>query len=299
MHKIAELREIAIVDIQPLRQLSTNERRSTRFRQFVIEVGRTKTTDPLEVAPDRARPGVFLLLDGLRRHEALRTAGVKTITCKVNRNLGTIALNRRINGLTFIQQDEVIHASLAEGMPAARVQVALKICAKSLHQRLYLVGNLCDEVKALLRQYPASIHGIAMFSHMTPARQIEAADLMIAMNDFRAHYARLLLAATPEDKLMRSKRSKIFWGVSKETQQRIAFESDLIERPFRVARQTYAADRFALTATKGYVSKLFRNDKAVGYLARYRPTMMETLEMVLKSRGLKSQKSTSLTTSLS
>ncbi|HEY1722219.1 MAG TPA: plasmid partitioning protein RepB C-terminal domain-containing protein [Magnetospirillaceae bacterium] len=281
--KVVERQQIAIAAIQPLRHLSTNERRSTRFRQFVIEVGRTKTTEPLEVAPDRARPGVFLLLDGLRRHEALRTAGVKSIACIVNTDLGAISLNRRINGLTFIQQDEVIRASLAGGMPATRVQAALKICAKSLHQRLYLVGNLCDEAKALLRAHPSSIHGVAMFGHMAPARQIEAAELMIAMNDFRAYYARLLLAATPADKLVRSKRSKIFWGVSEETQRRIAAESEVAERRFRIARLTYASDQFALTVAKGYAAKLLRDDKVAGYLARYRPAMLETLERTLNS----------------
>lgn len=281
--KPTECQEIEIANIQPLRRLSTHERRSIRFRQFVVEVGRTKTTDPLEVTPDRARPGVFLLLDGLRRHEALRTAGVKTITCTVNRDLGTISLNRRINGLSLIHQDEIIRTSLANGMPAARVQTALKICAKSLHQRLYLVGNLCDEARALLRDYPMSIHGVAMFSHMTPARQVEAAELMIAMNDFRAYFARLLLAATPADKLMRSKRSKMFWGVSKEAQQRIATKSDVAERRFRIARQTYAADQFALTVAKGYISKLLRNDKVAGYLARYKPVTRDALETALKS----------------
>lgn len=281
--KRAEREEIAVANIQPLRKLSTYERRSARFRRFVIEVGRTKTTEPLEVAPDRARPGVFLLLDGLRRHEALRTAGVKTIACIVNRDLGTISLNRRINGLTLIQQDEIIRTSLAEGMPAARVQTALKICAKSLRQRLYLVGNLCDEARALLREHPMSIHGVAMFGHMTPARQIEAAELMIAMNDFRAYYARLLLAATPADKLVRSKRSKMFSGVSKEAQKQIAIESDLAEQRFRIARKAYTADHYALTVAKGYISKLFRNDKVAGYLARYRPATHEALEAVLKS----------------
>jgi hypothetical protein len=128
-----------------------------------------------------------------------------------------------------------------------------------------------------------SIHGVAMFAHMSPARQVEAAELMIAMNDFRAYFARLLLAATPADKLVRSKRSKMFWGVSRETQQRIATESDLAERRFRIARQTYAADQFALTVAKGYISKLLRNDKVAGYLARYKPMTHETLETALKS----------------
>ena len=288
--KASEQREIAVADIQPLRQMSTNERRSTRFRKFVIEVGQTKKTDPLEVAPDRARPGTFLLLDGLRRHEALRTAGVTATICIVNTDLKTISLNRRINGLTFIQQDELIRASLAEGIPATRVQVALKICAKSLHQRLYLVGNLCDEAKALLRDHPTSIHTVAMFGHMVPARQIEAAKLMIATNDFRAYYARLLLAATPPDKVMRSKRSKIFWGVSTETQRRIAAESELDEQRFRIARKTYTEDQFALTVAKGYVSKLLRNDKVAGYLARYKPAALEAFDTMLKGGSSARQK---------
>jgi hypothetical protein len=118
---------------------------------------------------------------------------------------------------------------------------------------------------------------------MAPTRQIEAAELMIAMNDFRAYYARLLLVATPADKLVRSTRSKIFWGVPEETQRRIAVEPEVAERRFRTARPTYTANQFALTVVKGYISKLLCNDKVAGYLARYRPAMLEVLEKVLKN----------------
>jgi hypothetical protein len=99
-----------------------------------------------------------------------------------------------------------------------------------------------------------------MFGHMAPVRQVEAAELMIAMNDFRAYYAHLLLAATPLDKVVRPKRSKIFWGVSTEAQHRIAAESEIAERRFCIARLTYTSDQFALTVAKGYTGKLLRND---------------------------------------
>jgi hypothetical protein len=51
---------------------------------------------------------------------------------------------------------------------------------------------------------------------MLPDRQVEAAELMVAMNNFTISYAKTLLAATPEPQLVPGKRARTPKGVTEE-----------------------------------------------------------------------------------
>jgi hypothetical protein len=45
-------------------------------------------------------------------------------------------------------------------------------------------------------------------------------------------------------------------------------ESASLAREFKVAEQTYGADHLDLVLANGYISKLLRNGRVVGYLAK-------------------------------
>lgn len=51
---------------------------------------------------------------------------------------------------------------------------------------------------------------------MAAPRQQEAAQLMVAMNRYTGSYARSLVAATPEDQLVKSRKPKIVAGLTAE-----------------------------------------------------------------------------------
>jgi hypothetical protein len=46
-------------------------------------------------------------------------------------------------------------------------------------------------------------------------------------------------------------------------------ESPVLAREFKVAEQTYGADHLDLVLATGYISKLLRNGRVVGYLAKH------------------------------
>jgi hypothetical protein len=46
-------------------------------------------------------------------------------------------------------------------------------------------------------------------------------------------------------------------------------ESAVLAREFKVAEQTYGADHLDLVLATGYISKLLRNGRVVGYLAKH------------------------------
>jgi hypothetical protein len=61
---------------------------------------------------------------------------------------------------------------------------------------------VCDEAAELLKDKQVALTGFRILKKMKPIRQIEAAQLMVAMNKFTINYARSLLAATPENQLV-------------------------------------------------------------------------------------------------
>ena len=68
-------------------------------------------------------------------------------------------------------------------------------------------------------------------------RQIEAAELMIAMNKFTTSYARSLLAATPQSQLTETHKPKVVKGLTDEQMNLTERESANLEREFKIAEQ--------------------------------------------------------------
>ena len=76
-----------------------------------------------------------------------------------------------------------------------------------LRKRTLLEG-ICPEVADLLKEKHIAIHTFTELRKMGPLRQIEAAELMIAMNNYTVSYARNLLAVTPQAQLANTEKPK-------------------------------------------------------------------------------------------
>jgi hypothetical protein len=57
--------------------------------------------------------------------------------------------------------------------------------------------GICPEVADILKDKHIAINTFTELKKMLPLRQIEAAELMVAMNKFTTNYAKSLVAATP------------------------------------------------------------------------------------------------------
>jgi hypothetical protein len=71
---------------------------------------------------------------------------------------------------------------------------------------------------------------------MKPLRQIEAVELMSAMNNFTARYAQALLAATRREDLAQPDRPKNIRGLTAEQMARMEREMDGLQRQFKASR---------------------------------------------------------------
>ncbi len=79
---------------------------------------------------------------------------------------------------------------------------ALNLDIKTLRHKKTLLNGICPEAVDLLKDKHVPEHTFFILRKMNPMRQIEAAELMVAMNRFTTNYARSLLAATPQSQLV-------------------------------------------------------------------------------------------------
>jgi RepB plasmid partitioning protein/Beta-lactamase len=121
---------------------------------------------------------------------------------------------------------------------------------------------------------------------MRPARQIEAAELMLAANNFSEAYARALLAATPQDQLVNAQAKRIS-GVSFEQMARLEREMANLQRDLKIVEDSYGDDVLNLVVARGYLAKLLKNPNVARYLQRHQADIACELQDPIETIGQK------------
>jgi hypothetical protein len=78
-----------------------------------------------------------------------------------------------------------------------------------------------------------------------------------------ASYASFLLTATPQAQLVDTQRPKVVRGLTSEQMALMERVSSNLERQFKMAEQFYGTDHLDLVLAKGYLGKLFGNERVV------------------------------------
>lgn len=74
-------------------------------------------------------------------------------------------------------------------------------------------------------------------------------------------------------------------GLSDEQLALMERESASLAREFKAAEQTYGADHLDLVLAKGYVSKLLRNGRVVGYRAKHYQELLFEFQKITESEA--------------
>jgi ParB-like chromosome segregation protein Spo0J len=260
---------VSVHDIRPLRQVPAVVKKSAKYRQIAASVRQVGVIEPPVVARDHAENGKYLLLDGHLRVEALKDMGETEIHCLVSTDDEGFTYNKRVNRLATIQEYNMIRKAIDQGVSEERIAKALHLNAKTIHQKKCLLVGICPETAELLKDKQVPAATFSILKKMTPFRQIEAAELMIALNTYSRLYAKSLLAATPQDQLTDKCKAKVLKGVTSEQVSLMEQESANLEREFRLAEKSYGTDHLDLVLAKGYVGKLLSNAKIVRFLAQH------------------------------
>ena len=133
----------------------------------------------------------------------------------------------------------------------------------------------------MLKDKPIPMNAVTILKRMLPLRQIEAVELMVAMNKFTASYARSLLAATPQTQLVEPAKPKRVQGLTERQMQLMQRESASLDRQFRLIEQTYGTDHLDLVLVNGYVARLIANARIAKFLTQHHAEVLDAFRRIV------------------
>jgi hypothetical protein len=260
---------IALSDIQPLRLVSDAAKKTQKYAQIAASIREVGIIEPPVVARDRAARGKYLLLDGHLRLEVLAEMGETHAVCLVSTDDEAFTYNKRISRLATVQEHKMILKAIERGVREDRIAKVLNINVSTLKQKKLLLDGMCPEAVELLKDKHVPVNTFWILKRMVPIRQIEAAELMVAMNRYSVGYGRSLLAATPQDQIVDRQKGKVLKGLTGDQMALMERESASLEREFKLAEQSYGQDHLDLVLAKGYLTKLLGNARVTRYLGQH------------------------------
>lgn len=270
---------IPLTQIEPLRLVSDRVKKSVKYNQIAASIKEVGIIEPPVVVRDTADAERFHLLDGHLRVEISKEQGISAIVCLVATDDEAFTYNKRVNRLAIIQEHKMIMTAVEKGVPEERLARALNVNIASIRSRRRLLEGICPEATELLRDKHVPLNSFHELRKLKPMRQIEAAELMVAMNRYTISYARSLVAASPENQLVDQKKKKVK-GLTPEQIARMETEAARLQREFKMIEQDYGADHLDLVLAAGYVGRLLSNARVVGYLAQRHPEILAEFQKI-------------------
>jgi hypothetical protein len=127
----------------------------------------------------------------------------------------------------------MIVKAIERGVSEEKLARALNVDIKRIKTKRTLLDRVCPEVAEMLKDKSVDTEVFSLLRKMKPLRQIEAIELMSAMNNFTARYAQALLAATRREDLAQPDRPKKIGGLTPEQMARMEREMDGLQREFK------------------------------------------------------------------
>jgi len=283
-----DLMRLPLAQICPLYAVRKETKDTVKYRQVAASINEVGLVEPLVVVRDKSDPEKFMLLDGHVRLAILLDLGKTYAPCQVSTDDEAFTYNKRISRLATIQEHKMILKALEHGVPEERLARALNVNIKSLQDKKRLLDGICPEAAELLKDKRIALTGFQILKKMKPMRQIEAAELMVAMNKYTVNYARSLLAATPASELKDPEKPKAVRGISRQQLELMERESASLERELRLVEDTYGTDHLDLVLGRGYVSKLISNARITRYIEMYHPEFLPEFEKITETEALAS-----------
>jgi hypothetical protein len=269
---------IPIADIMPLRQLTPAILKSVKYAQIAASIAEIGIIEPPVVVRDKSDPDRFHLLDGHIRIDVLAKRGDIEVVCLVAMEDEAFTYNKRVSRIAIIQEHKMILMAIEKGVPEERLARALNVNIASIRHKKSLLEGICPEAADLLKDKHVPINTIGELKKLKSVRQIEAIQLMIAMNKYTISYARSLVAATPDSQLVRGKKS--MKGLSAHQIELMENESASLDREFKTIEQDYGTDHLELVLATGYVARLLGSARIVRHLAQHHPDILSEFQKI-------------------
>mgnify|MGYP001430132668 CR=1 FL=1 len=262
----ANLRQIEIATILPIKQLPVTVPKSRKYAQIAASIREVGLIEPPVVTRAARQNGAFILLDGHVRLHVLQEMGEVTVTCLVATDDESFTYNKRISRLATIQEHKMILRAIERGVSEARIAAALNVDVALIRRKRTLLNGICPEAAELLKARHCPINSFRSLRKMKPLRQIQAVELMIAANNFTVPYVDAILAATDPADLVDPASKKENPGITREQAERMKTEMANLQRNIKLIEGSLGPDHLRLVVAGRYVERLLQNDRLARYL---------------------------------
>ncbi len=268
-------RDIAVLkltQIVPLKTLRPGAKESKKYTQILSSVRAIGLVEPPVVTPDPKQQGMYFLLDGFLRIEALKDIGSDEVECLVSTDDEAYTYNKRINRLSAVQEHRMIVRAMDRDVPVEKIAEALELDVGTIRRRFRMLDGICAEAIEMLKETNCPMKSFDILRQMAPIRQVEAADLMTGQNNFSTMFAKALLAATPENQLVDPRKKKPTRGNPVTSEQIARMERELasLQSQVKSVEESFGIDNLHLTVAKGYVTKILSNTRVTRWLEQNR-----------------------------
>ncbi|KZM49576.1 plasmid partitioning protein RepB C-terminal domain-containing protein [Labrenzia sp. OB1] len=277
---------LALSDIVPLRLVSNTIKKSAKYAQIRSSIFYSGLAELPVVVRNQNDQGKYLLLDGHIRLAVLQEFGEDHVTCLVAKDDEAYTYNKRVNRLATIQEHQMILKALEKGVSEEVLAKVLNVNIGNIRRKRTLLRGICVEVAELLKDKHVPINTFRELRKLKPLRQIQAAELMIAMNKYSNNFAKSFVGATPALQLVEPEKSKKISGLSDEQIALMEQESEKLDREFRLLEETFGQDNLDLVVATGYVKRLIENAQVVRYLAKNFPELLAEFQKIADSADL-------------
>lgn len=281
---------LPLTQILPLRKVSPGLKNSAKYKRIQTSIAEVGVIEPLVVYPQtqktRGGPGQYFLLDGHLRYEVLKELERAETFCLISTEDEGYTYNHHVSRLSPIQEQLMIMKAINCGVEEERIAKTLAIDVAKIREKRQLTKGICEEAVDLLKDKHITPNALRQLKGVRPLRQIEMAEMMVAVNNYTTHYARALFLATAQDMLVERGKGKNAAGIRPEDLSRMEKEMEGIQRDFRVVEETYAQNMFKLVLAQGYMGNLLENVRVVRFLSKNHPDFLSRFQKILETTGL-------------
>lgn len=277
----ANLQTIPISSILPVKPMPLNVPKSQKYAQIAASIREVGLIEPPVVSRSKGDPQSFILLDGHVRLHVLKEMGQVSVTCLIATDDESFTYNKRITRLATIQEHKMILRAVERGVPEARIAAALNVDVVLIRRKRTLLNGICPEAAELLKAKHCPINCFQSLRKMKPMRQIQAAELMIAANNYSAVYAEAILAATDNNDLVDPAQKKAPPGVTREQADLMKTEMANLQKNIKLIEDTLGPDHLRLVVAGRFVERLVLNERLARYLDKHHGEVLSEFRQIV------------------
>ena len=278
--------KVSLISLRPNKVIAETVWKSTKYRQILASVQAIGLVEPVVAKPHPAEVGIYVIIDGHLRVEALRSCGAKSTNCLIALDDESFTYNRHNIGIAAIQVHKMIVKALDRGVHTEDLAAALGMSEDMIRARFRMLDGICREAADILAEKNCPTGIFPILRKMKPLRQIDAASRMVDFNNYTVKFALAMFEATPEEMLEVSAAKSAKPSTWSEANARLEREVAALQVESRMYEDNYGRDNLQLMMITTYLQSLLTDARIVLWLSENRRDYLTEFKKIADIKSL-------------